>query len=74
VPHRIDYGTSDSQFIDAYVFEAYSLESVVRLLAPGTGAQVDVRSTQDVNARPPTVAATCSHTGDQWQISVRVPR
>lgn len=74
LPHRIDYGTPDSQFIDAYVFEAYSLESVVRLRAPNTRAQVDVRSTQDVTARPPSVIVTCAQTGDRWQISARVQR
>ncbi|MDQ6672488.1 MAG: hypothetical protein M3069_17390 [Chloroflexota bacterium] len=72
LPHRIDYGSSDSQFIDAYVFEAYSLESVVRLLAPAHRAPVEVRSVQDVNRRAPSVAVTCVQSGDRWQISARV--
>jgi len=74
LPHRIDYASSDSQFIDAYVFEAYSLESVVRLLAPDTRVQVEVRSTEDVNVRSPTLAVTCSQAGDQWQVAARVQR
>ena len=73
LPHRIDYASADSQFVDAYVFEPYSIESVVRLLAPDTSAQVTVRSSQDVQVRPPDIAVTCSHTGDQWQITARVP-
>src|SRR5437899_1922724 len=54
LPHRIDYGSPDSQVIDAFVFEPYSLESIVKLLVPATAARVDVRSSQDIRARPST--------------------
>jgi hypothetical protein len=72
LPHRIEYASAESQFIDAYVFEAYSLESVQRLLAPESRAQIVVRSTQDVTRRPPSLAVTCSRAGDQWQISAQL--
>jgi hypothetical protein len=70
LPHRIDYATSESQFVDAYVFEPYSLESVVRLVATDTRAIVTVHSTQDVHARPASISVSCSHMGEDWQISV----
>jgi hypothetical protein len=72
LPHRIDYGSAESQFIDAYVFEAYSLESAVRLLTPNARARVEVGSIQDVTARPRSVSVTCSDDGDRWQISTRL--
>ncbi|MGI9149870.1 MAG: hypothetical protein ACR2IK_25555 [Chloroflexota bacterium] len=72
LPHRIDYGSSESQFMDAYVFEAYSLESVVRLLAPESHAVVEVRSIQDVSVRQPRIAVACSEADGQVQISARV--
>jgi len=76
LPHRIEYGSAASQFVDVYVFEPYSLESVVRLLAPDTRATVSVRSSQDVRARPERITVTCSPSGspagDQWQLQVQL--
>ncbi len=52
LPNRIDYGTAESQFVDAFVFDNYSLESVLRLLAPGAPVTARVNSLSDVHEQP----------------------
>jgi hypothetical protein len=69
LPHRIDYGSSESQFVDAYMFEPYSVESVVRLFAPGARGRVEVRSSQEVRVRPRSITVTCSPGRDEWEFS-----
>ena len=74
LPHRIDYGTSQSQFIDAYVFEAYSLESVVPAARAGTVAAIG----SPLDARPHEATAErgrhVARSGERWQISTQVAR
>ncbi len=49
-PHRLRH--AESQFVDAFVFDNYSLESVLRLLAPGAPVTAQVNSLSDVHERP----------------------
>jgi hypothetical protein len=70
LPHRIDYGTAQSQFVDAFVFDDYSVESVLRLLAPGATAGVEVRSLSEVRQRPAEVVVTCTGDLDHRQVAV----
>jgi hypothetical protein len=72
LPHRIDYPTDQSQFVDAFIFEPYSLESAVRVLAPGTRVTFDVRSTVDVQSRPTDVQVTCTPASGRWLLSSRI--
>jgi hypothetical protein len=72
LPHRILFGTAESNFVDAYVFEPYSLESVVRLLAPTTLPHVSVQSIQEVTVRQATVRLDCTRQGDVWLISTSI--
>jgi hypothetical protein len=59
LPNRIAYGTAESQFVDAFVFDNYSLESVLRLLAPGVPVTAQVNSLSDVLQRPSDVRVSC---------------
>ena len=72
LPHRIDYPTDHSAFVDAFVFEPYSLESAWRVLAPVVRVTFDVRGMADVHARPSDVQVTCTPGSDRWLVSARV--
>jgi hypothetical protein len=72
LPHRIDYPTERSQFVDAFVFEPYSLESAVRVLSPSTSVSFEVLSTIDVKARPDDVQVTCTPASGRWLLTSRV--
>ncbi len=59
LPNRIAYGTAESQFVDAFVFDDYSMESVLRLLAPDAPVTAQVNSLSDVPRRPSDVRVSC---------------
>ena len=59
LPNRIDYGTAESRFVDAFVFDNYSMESVLRLFAPGAPVTAQVNSLSDVHAPPSAVRVSC---------------
>jgi len=72
LPYRIDYGTRESTFVDAYVFEPYSLDSAIRLLLPGTRVGLQVLGQADVHGRPRDVQVTCTAGPGGWRLSPSV--
>jgi len=72
LPYRVDYGTRESTFVDAYVFEPYSLESALRLLLPGTRVGLQVLGQADVHGRPRDVQVTCTPGPGGWRLSPSV--
>ncbi|MBV9173591.1 MAG: hypothetical protein JOZ81_26300 [Chloroflexi bacterium] len=73
LPHRIDYETDESHFVDAFMFEPYSLEAALAVLAPDIHVEIDATSVQDVNHRPQRVALTCDQTADGQHVTVDLP-
>jgi hypothetical protein len=59
LPNRVDYNTAESRFVDAFVFDNYSMESVLRLLAPDAPVTAQVNSLSDVHQRPSEVRVSC---------------
>ena len=72
LPHAIVYGTPESQFMDAFVFERYSLESVLRVYASDVTRSVEVLDSQEVVAPPTTVNVSCRQDQGRWLVETRI--
>lgn len=72
LPHRVDDGSDEARFVDAFIFEPYSLDDGLRVLASGTHARIDAASVQDVGWQPMGVSVTCGPGPDGWRLQTVV--
>lgn len=69
LPHHLDYGMAESQFLDVYVFEAYSVDAMLQVLAPGTHLSVHVQSLADLHQPATSIQVTCTPSAGQLDVT-----
>jgi hypothetical protein len=72
LPHHLEYGTPESQFLDVYIFEPYSLPALLKVLAPGTQVAIDVQSVEELSEPPAGVDVRCGADGQDRVVATRV--